>query len=448
MLKFAIKRKTLELFHEAVDNKDYLRTKLLIENCDKQKFVVDSLDANGLTPLQRSCFLGNVRLVRLLIDAGANLSIKDREGWTVLHAASVAGNFAVVKYLIKIGVDLEATTDRGELALDLADKDDVVLILVKGMIRKGLYTFVREYFKRNPKTFQRIIEDMKKRDKLPKSRARRMLPRRPRSLDLSKLRRETAKLARVEQSKLTVPSREERGEDDAKREVEPARGTFRRSFRRTPAPQRNQSVDDFSDDDELDDRRASVPLSPSWISSSMSSLSSISSNSSVPSSSVQDWPDVIYASHKTTRRNTMHDSRFSHGGEGSTAKRVKFGVPNGLCDVANGTVVQVNKLVESGKIDVHNLNEMGVAPLHEASFANNVPVMELLIHKGADINKQSLDGSTPLHAAVQGGASHAMALLIECGADLFVENENGALPIEETEDEAFISLLQEAMTVT
>lgn len=447
MLKFAIKRKTLELFHEAVDNKDYLRTKLLIENCDKQKFVVDSLDANGLTPLQRSCFLGNVRLVRLLVDAGANLAIKDREGWTVLHAAAVAGNLAVVKYLIKIGVVLEAETDRGELALDLADKDDVVLILVKGMIRKGLYTFVREYFKRNPKTFQRIIEDLKKRDKLPRSRTRRIVSRRPRSLDLSKLRRETAKITREEQSK-AVQGREaeEEEEDDAKRlEVEPVRGTFRRSFRRTPTPQRVQSVEDLSDDDELDDRGTSVLLSPSWISSSMSSLSSISSNSSVPSSSVQDWPDVIYASHKSTRRNTA--CRFSPGG-GSTAKRVKFGVPNGLCDVANGTVAQVNKLVESGKIDVNKLNEMGVAPLHEASFANNVPVMELLIRKGADINRQSLDGSTPLHAAVQGGASRATVLLIDCGADLFVENENGALPIEETEDEMFISLLQQAMTVT
>lgn len=445
MLKFAIKRKTLELYHEAVDNKDYLRTKLLIENCNKQNFVVDSLDANGLTPLQRSCFLGNVRLVRLLVDAGANLAIKDREGWTVLHAASVASNYAVVKYLVKLEVDLEAKTDRGELALDLADKDDVVLILVKGMIRKGLYALVREYFKRNPTTFERIIEDLKKRNKIPKAKFRRTAIRRPRSLDLSKMRKERM-AARVEQEPNTTQSPQE------VQPSEPARGTFRRSFRRTPTPQRNYSVEDLSDDDddELDDRRvssssSSIPLSPSWISSSLSSLSSISSNSSVPSS-YADWPDVIYAaSQKSTKNAAAY--RFTRDSD-DTARRVKFVVPSGSCNVAYGTVAQVNKWIESGKIEVDSLNEItGVAPLHEASFANNVPVMELLIHKGADINRPSLDGSTPLHAAAQSGSTHAIALLVDYGVDLFVENDNGALPIEETEDEAVISLIRQAMTV-
>lgn len=435
MLKFAIKRKTLELFHEAVDNKDYLRTKLLIENCDKQKFVVDSLDANGLTPLQRSCFLGNVRLVRLLIEAGASVSIKDSEGWTVLHASSVAGNYAVVKYLIKMGVDLEAKTDRGELALDLAEKDNVVLLLVKGMIRKGLYALVRQYFKRNPKTFQRIIEDLKKRDKLPASRARRSVPRRPRSLELPKLPKDPLIMASESECQVAQSPK------TTMEESEPPQGTFRRSLRgrRTATPQRRPSIDELSDDDLFDDH--SVPLSPSWISSSLSSLSSISSNSSVPSS-VAEWPDVIYASHKRSTR--ARSSTLSPTG---FAKRVKFIVPNSVCNVSTASVAQVNKWIDSGKIEINNLNEIGVTPLHEASFANNVAVMELLIRRGADINKQSIDGSTPIHAAVQGGSYRAIHLLIDYGADLFIENENGALPIEETEDETMISLMQQAMTV-
>ena len=432
MLKFAIKRKTLELFHEAVDNKDYLRTKLLIENCDKQKFVVDSLDANGLTPLQRSCFLGNVRIVRLLIEAGANVSIKDSEGWTVIHAASVAGNYAVVKYLIKIGVDLEAKTDRGELALDLAEKDNVILLLVKGMIRKGLYTYVRGYFKQNPKTFQRIVEDMKKKEKLSTSRVKRSTVRRPHSLDLPKVPKESTP-DDVETSSPQSPAEE----------GEPPRGTFRRSLRgRRPTPPQPRPLYDepLSDDDELDHDHV-IPLSPSWISSSMTSLSSVSSNSSVPSSRL-DWPDVIYAAHRSTRT-----SSSSCASPTSTSKCVKFVVPVGSCDVSSGSVKQVNKWIDSGKIQLNSLNQNGVTPLHQAAFANNVSVVELLLRRGADINKQSSDGCTPIHAAVQGGSSRAVALLIDYGADMFIENENGALPIEETENEGIIAILQQAMTV-
>lgn len=428
MLKFAIKRKTLELFHEAVDNKDFLRTKLLIENCDKQKFVVDSLDANGLTPLQKSCFLGNVRIVRLLVEAGANLEIKDREGWTVLHASSVAGNYAVVKYLIKIGIDLAAKTDRDELALDLAEKDDVVLILVKGMIRTGLYSLVREYFKRNPQTFQRIIEDLKKHDKMPHTRR---VPRRPHTLDLPKLSEDHSTSTREQESRVTQsPEQAEQSE--------PPRGTFRRSFRRSAPSQRPQIIEELSDDDELNDH--SIPLSPSWISSSMSSLSSISSTSSAPAAMV-DWPDVIYASHKS------HRDSLSCFSPCEAAKCVKFVVPNASCNVSTGTVGQVKKWIDSGKIEVNNLNEIGVTPLHEAAFANNLPVIELLIRRGADVNRQSIDGSTPLHAAAQGGSCASMGLLIDCGADLFIENNNGALPIEDTEDETMIALMQQAMTV-
>lgn len=435
MLKFAIRRKTLELFHEAVDNKDYLRTKLLIENCDKQKFVVDSLDANGLTPLQRSCFLGNVRIVRLLVEAGANVSIKDSEGWTVLHAASVAGNYAVVKYLIKIGVDLEAKTDRGESALDLAEKDNVVLLLAKGMIRKGLYTYVRGYFKRNPKTFQRIIDDIKKRDKLPISRVRRSAVRRPNSLELPKVPKEST----TDESETKAPRSPRPGDEN-----EPPRGTFRRSLRgRRPTPPQPRPMYDelLSDDEELEDHHV-IPLTPSWISSSRASLSSISSNSSVRSSSL-DWPDVIYAAHRTTRSSTSSCTSPT-----STLKCVKFIVPAGSCDVSSGSVKQVNKWIDSGKIELNSLNQHGVTPLHQAAFANNVAVVELLLRRGADINKQSSDGCTPIHAAVQGGGSRAVALLIDYGADMFIENDNGALPIEETENERIIAILQQAMTVS
>ena len=126
---------------------------------------------------------------------------------------------------------------------------------------------------------------------------------------------------------------------------------------------------------------------------------------------------------------------------------MKFVVPVGSCDVSSGSVKQVDKWIDTGKVELNSLNQNGVAPLHQAAFANNVAVVELLLRWGADINKQSSDGCTPIHAAVQGGSSRAVALLIDYGADLFIENDNGALPIEETENEGIIAILQQAMSV-
>jgi ankyrin repeat protein len=67
--------------------------------------------------------------VALLVKAGADVLLTDKEGWNVLHRASYTGHVEVVRWLLedadkladeKIGVDIFAKTDAGETAQHLA----------------------------------------------------------------------------------------------------------------------------------------------------------------------------------------------------------------------------------------------------------------------------------------------------------------------------------------
>jgi len=73
-----------------------------------------------------------LRIVDILIEAGADLNIKDNNGDTALMWAVRWQNAEVVKRLVESGIDISATNNRGWTAVDLADargnKDMVKLI--------------------------------------------------------------------------------------------------------------------------------------------------------------------------------------------------------------------------------------------------------------------------------------------------------------------------------
>ncbi|MBV8661156.1 MAG: ankyrin repeat domain-containing protein [Candidatus Dependentiae bacterium] len=90
---------------------------------------------------------------------------------------------------------------------------------------------------------------------------------------------------------------------------------------------------------------------------------------------------------------------------------------------------KVQKLINLG-VDVKgNKNH---SPLHCAAINNADQVISLLIHAGADINKQTQYGSTPLHwAATEGeNAEKAFWLLVKFNADLTIQDCDGHTAIE------------------
>ena len=63
---------------------------------------------------------GNLQLVQLLLEAGADKNIKSADGLTPLHLAVRYGHLEVARFLVEIGVEKDAETSAGCTALQLA----------------------------------------------------------------------------------------------------------------------------------------------------------------------------------------------------------------------------------------------------------------------------------------------------------------------------------------
>ena len=60
---------------------------------------------SGSTPLMTAASFGKTAIVRALIDANADLDLKNNEGSTALHAAAFFGRIEIVQMLIDAGAD-------------------------------------------------------------------------------------------------------------------------------------------------------------------------------------------------------------------------------------------------------------------------------------------------------------------------------------------------------
>ena len=62
---------------------------------------INKYDGDGQTPIQRFCQAGNLGLVKLLVQYGADLKLRTREGWSMIHIASFTGNPAMLSFVLK-----------------------------------------------------------------------------------------------------------------------------------------------------------------------------------------------------------------------------------------------------------------------------------------------------------------------------------------------------------
>lgn len=73
---------------------------------------------------------------------------------------------------------------------------------------------------------------------------------------------------------------------------------------------------------------------------------------------------------------------------------------------------------------------LGTTLLMLAVKSERISVVELLLLKCADINKQDLNGNTPLHHAFMMGFQDVVNVLIQSGADESIENAEEKLAWE------------------
>ena len=74
---------------------------------------------------------GDLETVKLLIENGADIDAKDKDGYTVLMYASNNGNLEIIKYLVENGADINIKDKNGDTALNYARTEGIKEVLIK-----------------------------------------------------------------------------------------------------------------------------------------------------------------------------------------------------------------------------------------------------------------------------------------------------------------------------
>jgi ankyrin repeat protein len=91
-----------------------------------------------------------------------------------------------------------------------------------------------------------------------------------------------------------------------------------------------------------------------------------------------------------------------------------------------GDTVRIEALL-AGSVDINSRDKRGFTPLMYAAANDRIPVIELLIRRGADVNAQSDIGETALICATRYGRGKPETLkaLIDAGANVNVVMKDG-----------------------
>ncbi|KAK3850324.1 hypothetical protein Pcinc_042966, partial [Petrolisthes cinctipes] len=85
-----------------------------------------------------ACIDDNLDMVEFLVDQGTDVNRGDMEGWTPLHATASCGFNSIAKFLIDRGADLSLVNNDGDLAIDIADSDEMENLLKQEIDRRGI----------------------------------------------------------------------------------------------------------------------------------------------------------------------------------------------------------------------------------------------------------------------------------------------------------------------
>ncbi len=102
--------------------------------------LVNQKNIGGATPLLLACREGNLEIVKILIDNGANINATDNEGWTPLMRAALAGKKDIIDLLITKNAQAAGVNSIGESAIFHATSSDCNECL-RSMFRK--FNFIK-----------------------------------------------------------------------------------------------------------------------------------------------------------------------------------------------------------------------------------------------------------------------------------------------------------------
>lgn len=77
------------------------------------------------------------------MEHGADVNRGDNEGWTPLHATASCGFLSIAKYLIEHGGNVAAVNHDGQLAVDIAESDEMEDLLKAEIKEQGMLTITQ-----------------------------------------------------------------------------------------------------------------------------------------------------------------------------------------------------------------------------------------------------------------------------------------------------------------
>jgi len=89
----------------------------------------------GTTPLTWASLVGRSEAVALLLETGAEVNARNRDGGRALHAAAFLGRAGIVDQLIAAGADVHAKSGTGETALNSAKADWGITQYIAGLLQ-------------------------------------------------------------------------------------------------------------------------------------------------------------------------------------------------------------------------------------------------------------------------------------------------------------------------
>lgn len=118
------------LMQQAITDGDMQEIKQLVGEFGTK--AVNEPEPSGLPPVMRAIFEGQLDALKLLVEAGADISGKDQENWTVMHVAAAMDDIEAAEYIAS--VCKEPLTGKrnadGERAMDLADSVEMARFLL------------------------------------------------------------------------------------------------------------------------------------------------------------------------------------------------------------------------------------------------------------------------------------------------------------------------------
>lgn len=101
----------------------------------------DNYNYDFMSPLHLACEIGNIEIVQLLLENGADIDVLDNYFMTPLHYASNRNHFKTIKLLIKHKAKINVFDDHDRLPIHLTTDQNIT----KYLLDKGSYINSSEY---------------------------------------------------------------------------------------------------------------------------------------------------------------------------------------------------------------------------------------------------------------------------------------------------------------